>query len=74
MARCHCLHSDTYGVITHNGVVVRQGTICDLDGFCWASKRPLLEMDPDYVQPLKARQVSVEVLLRLDKDASGLIE
>jgi hypothetical protein len=65
-----CLFLDTHGAVTFQGEVVREGTICELDGYCWASKRLLIEMNPDYVQPLQARQRSIQTLMGIDKPRS----
>ena len=63
----NCIWKDSHGTVTFGGEVVREGTVCELDSYCWGSKTPWADMESPPTQPLAARHVAVDDLLGLNK-------
>ena len=59
--------------MTFNGVVVREGTVCELDRYCWASKKSWDEMECPPTQPPAAAQASITTLLGLQEDTRSKV-
>lgn len=64
------------GKITVNGSVVREGTVCELDAFCWHLRKPWAEFPEPMQQPERARERTYSEVLKIPShhDPSGKVE
>ncbi len=72
---CHnCQWKHSYDTVTFQGEIVREGTICELDAFCWTLRIAWAEMTPPLEQPPRAAQRSISELMGLDKNPNRKVE
>ena len=63
----NCQWAHSYGTVTLNGKVVREGTICDLDAYCWVLHVAIVEINHSYVQPMEARHTPMDEMLGINE-------